>query len=334
MRVAVLGGGSCGTAVSILLAEGGNEVRLWERTDETACMMAKHRENLTRLKGVSIPPEVLISSDLEEVATDCEIAVFAVTSHGEREVARRLSSLAFEGRIVVTFDKGIENRTLKRMSQILTEELGPSGLEQVVVVSGPSHAEELCRHIPTTVVAASNDPGSARVVQQVFMSSTFRVYTNEDVIGVELGGALKNVIALASGMCDGLGFGDNTKGALITRGLVEITRLGVAMGARPATFSGLSGMGDLITTCISRYSRNRYVGEQIGAGRSLDEILREMVMVAEGVRTTRSAFGLSRKFDVEMPICEQVYRVLFEGVSPRAAVSSLMTRGAKPEIWE
>jgi glycerol-3-phosphate dehydrogenase (NAD(P)+) len=235
--------------------------------------------------------------------------------------------------IIVNLAKGIENDTLCRMSEVLKEEL-PSNLhDKIVTLSGPSHAEEVSRKIPTTVVVAGFQEGIAKKIQQTFMNPYFRVYTNSDIIGVELGGSLKNVIAIASGICDGMGLGDNSRGALITRGLAEITRLGEKLGAKRETFAGLSGLGDLVTTCISKYSRNRFVGEQIGKGKTLDQILKEMTMVAEGIKTTKSAYHLSIRYKVEMPITEQVYRVLFEDKQPQQAIAELMTRDPKSEIW-
>jgi glycerol-3-phosphate dehydrogenase (NAD(P)+) len=235
--------------------------------------------------------------------------------------------------VIVSAIKGIENETHKRMSEILREEL-PSAVEhRIATLSGPSHAEEVSRDIPTSVVAASDGQGVAEYVQDIFMSPRFRVYTNLDMIGVELAGALKNIIAIAAGICDGLGFGDNTKGALLTRGLTEITRLGVAMGASVHTFSGLAGIGDLITTCMSRHSRNRYVGMEIGKGKSLTRIQEEMVMVAEGVMTTKAGYSLSTAQGIEMPITNEVYAVLFENKDPAQAVEDLMTRTAKAETW-
>ncbi|HID96451.1 MAG TPA: NAD(P)H-dependent glycerol-3-phosphate dehydrogenase [Candidatus Latescibacteria bacterium] len=340
MNIAVIGAGGWGTTLAILLHENGNLVRLWEFDPGYARQMVKTRHNPAFLPGVRIPEEILISSDMAEVLSGSNMVVFAVPSEFMRDVAKKAApcfaedaGLACEvSPLVVSVAKGIENETLRRMSEVLAEEL-PVKPDQIVALSGPSHAEEVSRKIPTTVVAASSSLEFAGKVQSTFMTSTLRVYTNRDIVGVELGGSLKNVIALAAGICDGLGFGDNTKGALITRGLAEITRLGVAMGADPLTFAGLSGMGDLITTCISRHSRNRYVGEQIGQGRRLNEILAGMKMVAEGVRTTRSAFQLSRKMGVEMPITEKVYRVLFQNEDPKIAVAELMTREAKPEVW-
>jgi len=332
MQISVLVGGSWGTTLAILLAENGHQVSLWQFDSHLAEIMTNTRENPGFLPGIRIPEDILISSSLKKILVKPEIIVFVVPSHFLRETARKVATIIPKPKLIVSGTKGIETGSFKRMSEVLKEELSLS-YEQIVVLSGPSHAEEVSRKIPTTVVAASRNLAAAREVQQIFMSPTFRVYTNDDPIGVELGGALKNVIALAAGICDGLGLGDNTKGALMTRGLAEITRLGKAMGADPTTFAGLSGVGDLITTCISQHSRNRYVGEQLGKGRKLKEILKEMVQVAEGVNTTWSAFRLAQKFGVEMPITAQVYEILFKGKNPKEATFDLMMRKAKPETW-
>ena len=331
MNVSVLLGGCWGTALAIVLSENGHRTALWQFFPELAHRMASTRENPDALPGVHIPESILISPSLETVLEDCDMIVFALPSEHLRKTVQMVAQVGPEPRIAVSGIKSIEPQTFKRMSEIVIEELGLSP-NQVVALSGPSHAEEVSQHIPTTVVAACPDLETARMVQSAFMTPTFRVYTNEDVVGVELGGSLKNVVALAAGICDGLGFGDNTKGALITRGLAEISRLGKAMGARGSSFAGLSGLGDLVTTCISRHSRNRYVGEQLGKGKPLAEVLEGMVQVAEGVRTTESAFGLSQKLGVEMPIINQVYDILYLGKDPKDAVREVMNRGLKPEL--
>lgn len=333
MRIGVIGAGGWGTALAILLLDNGHEVALWQFDPMVAEEMRTQRQNRLFLPGVSIPDGILISSILEEVIPGRDLLVFAVPSQFMRSVARRVGSLKGTVPLVISGTKGIEHGTLKRMSEVLIEELSGLTLEHFAALSGPSHAEEVARRMPTTVVAASVSQNAAETVQQAFMAPYFRVYTSPDVIGIELGGALKNIIALAAGICDGLGLGDNAKGALLTRGLAEITRLGLCMGARAETFAGLSGMGDLVTTCISRHSRNRFVGEEIGKGRRLDDVLSTMVMVAEGIQTTRSAYHLSRRLDVEMPITERVYAVLFGGYDPGKGVRDLMTRDAKPEVW-
>lgn len=334
LRVGIIGAGGWGTALAILLHGNGHQVRMWEFRPEVAKELAIRRENRQLLPGVRIPEAILITADLEQVALEAELVVVAVPSHTMREVARRLRPLpAMATAPVVSATKGIENGSLMRMTEVLLEEIPQLDANRLVALSGPSHAEEVSRGISTAVVCACPCEEGARVAQRTFMSKTFRVYTSADVIGVELGGALKNVIAIAAGICDGAGFGDNTKAALQPRGLVEIVRLGVKLGANPLTFAGLTGMGDLIVTCMSKYSRNRYLGEQIGKGRTLEQVLGEMVMVAEGVRTTRSAYELSRRHNVEMPITQEVYRILFEGKDPRTALEDLMTRDAKTEAW-
>lgn len=332
IRITVLGGGSWGTALAVLLASKGHSVALWEFFAERADAMRGCRENKPMLPGISIPEEVLVTSDIEEACSGSEHLLLVVPSHALRQTAESLVKHGVGPLPVTIATKGIEEATLRRMSEVAAEALG-AGAGAICVLVGPSHAEEVSRGIPTTVVASSADPRQAEAVQEIFMTPTFRVYTNSDVTGVEVGVSLKNVVAIAAGMCDGLGFGDNTKGALLTRGLAEITRLGVRMGARQETFSGLAGIGDLVTTCISRHSRNRYVGEQMARGKTLDEVLAGMVMVAEGVRTTRSAVALASKFDVEMPIAREVYEILFKGKAARQAMKDLMLRGRKPEIW-
>ncbi len=331
--VAILGAGSWGLALSLLLNHKGLHVGVWESDPNASALLAKERERAEKLPGVKIPPEVEINSSLKKIIEGKEYIVFALPSHCLRDVARKLKGLLPPGPILISGTKGIENESLMTMSQILEDELRvPS--KRIAVLSGPSHAEEVARGIPTTVVSASQSLATAQKVQELFFTPNFRVYTNPDVLGVELGGALKNIIAIATGICDGLGLGDNTKGALLTRGLAEMVRLGKRMGANPVTFSGLSGVGDLITTCTSRFSRNRFVGEKIGKGEKLNEILGEMTMVAEGVKTTGSAYNLSHKYGVEMPITEQMYEVLFKGKEPKVALLELMSREPKAEIWD
>ncbi|MBN2009928.1 NAD(P)H-dependent glycerol-3-phosphate dehydrogenase [candidate division KSB1 bacterium] len=331
-KVAVLGAGSWGTALALVLQANGNNVTMWEFRPEAAERLKTEHENKEFLPGVPIPSEIYITGDLIETCTNKDILVVAVPSHVVRSVAEKIDKISMENPpIVVNVAKGIENDSLMRMSEVLKSTIHWMTDELEVTLSGPSHAEEVSRKIPTAVVVAGNSGRSAEVVQQAFMNEYFRVYTNDDVIGVELGGALKNIIAIAAGICDGAGFGDNTKAALQPRGLAEIARLGTALGAKPVTFAGLSGMGDLIVTCMSRHSRNRFVGEQIGKGRKLPDILKDMVMVAEGVRTTKSAYELSKKVGVDMPITEQVYLSLFEDKDPFQALQELMTRDPKKE---
>jgi glycerol-3-phosphate dehydrogenase (NAD(P)+) len=327
--ITVLGAGSWGVTLAQLLAEKGNRVRVWCFLDEEAEMLESERERSDILPGVKLPENVSISTDAAATADGAEIVLFVVPSFGVRATAERIKETIHPDALVVSAAKGIEEGTYKRMTEVLELELGKT--RGVAALSGPSHAEEVSRKMPTTVTVASTDEAAAANLQELFMTPYFRVYTNDDVIGVEMGAALKNVIAIASGVADGLGFGDNSKGALLTRGLAEIKRLGVDMGARPETFAGLSGLGDLITTCMSRHSRNRYVGEKLGRGEKLDDIIAGMKMVAEGVKTTRTARELARTREVEMPITEEMYNVMFEGKDPRETVNDLMTREAKAE---
>ncbi|MBD3367880.1 MAG: NAD(P)H-dependent glycerol-3-phosphate dehydrogenase [Candidatus Eisenbacteria bacterium] len=330
--IAVLGAGSWGTTLGLVLHGNGHEVTFWEFDQDQVERLERDRENAKFLPGVPIPRDIRITGDIGTCLDGCEAAVFAVPSHAVRDVAGRAGEHIEPGTTVVNVAKGIENETLMRMSEVLSEVLDRPGSRAIASLVGPSHAEEVSRGLPTTIVSSALDEGTAVRVRELFMMETLRVYTNTDLVGVELGGSLKNIIAIAAGICDGLGYGDNTKGALLTRGLAELTRLGVALGGRPETFAGLSGMGDLITTCISRHSRNRYVGEAIAGGRALDEILEDMVMVAEGVRTTRSANELADREGIEMPIAFEMGRVLFDGDNPREAIVRLMVREPKSEI--
>lgn len=325
MTIQVIGAGSWGLALARLLSRNGHSVRLWCREEDGPDTLRETRRSPHFLPGISLPEQVDVSRD---VHPDPDLVVLVVPSHAMRAVA---GSFTFSPRTIrVNVAKGIENDTLMCMHEVIRDVCAPC---TVVTLSGPSHAEEVARDLPASVVAASEEPIACELVQGAFGCQTFRVYTSPDIIGVELGGSLKNVIAIAAGVCDGFGLGDNAKAALITRGLAEMARLGVALGADPMTFAGLSGMGDLIVTCESRHSRNRGLGEKIAAGQSLEDILASSPMVAEGVRTARSALALARKYGVEMPITEQVYRVLYEGADAREAVSALMVRDAKPERW-
>ncbi len=330
MNVAVLGAGSWGTTLAVHLANKGESVRLWEVSQELAQALIRQGENVKFLPSIRIPESISISSSLDEVIGETEVIVIAVPSHVMREVVKKVAGIRL-GVSVISVVKGIEDGSLMRMSEVIREELPES---KICVLSGPSHAEEVSRGIPTTVVVSSRDSGMAGNVQKLFMTENFRVYTNPDLVGVELGGALKNIIAIAAGISDGLGFGDNTKAALLTRGLAEITRLGVAMGANAGTFSGLSGMGDLITTCASPYSRNRKLGELVARGRAADKALSEVGQVAEGFRTTGCAHKLAGIHKVDVPITEQVHAVLFNGKDARSAASDLMLRAPRAELEE
>ncbi|MFA4885215.1 MAG: NAD(P)H-dependent glycerol-3-phosphate dehydrogenase [Desulfotomaculaceae bacterium] len=333
-RIGILGAGSWATAISVLLAQKGFSVKMWSILPEQADEINKTRENSGYLPGVTIPPGVEVLLDLEQTLKDADTVVFGVPSHAFRQVVRQSMPYLPGGAVLVNVAKGIEEDSLCRLSQVLAQEAGRDMLERFVVLSGPSHAEEVGRFVPTAVVASSSCLSSAQYVQDLFMCQYFRVYTNPDVTGIELGGALKNIIAMGTGIADGLGYGDNTKAALMTRGLAEISRLGFSMGANPLTFAGLAGVGDLIVTCTSMHSRNRRAGIAIGRGKSLDEALAEVKMVVEGVRTTRAAYSLARRYGVEMPITDHIYRVLDEGLSPDIAVNNLMTRSKTHEMEE
>lgn len=330
-RAAVIGLGSWGSALAILLERNGCAVRAWEYDGTLVAAYAAGRRDPAFLPGLVFPESLEIRGELAPVVRDADVVVLAVPSHALRGLLPKLGPHLPAGAILVDVAKGIEQLSLRTPSGVVEELLPGRDPELYVCLSGPSHAEEVSRGVPTAVVAAGRGEEACRFVQETFSDETFRVYTNDDLVGVELGGALKNVVALAAGMCDGLGYGDNTKGALMTRGMVEIARLGTALGGRPETFWGLAGMGDLITTCSSRHSRNRYVGEQIGLGRSLEQVLAGMEMVAEGVRTTESAWRLARRENVPMPIVGAVHRILFEDGDPRAEVTRLMTRSLKAE---
>ncbi|MCL4511310.1 MAG: NAD(P)H-dependent glycerol-3-phosphate dehydrogenase [Bacteroidetes bacterium] len=331
MNVTVLGAGGWGTALSILLHDNAAKTTLWAYKKEYAEELSRLRENRTYLHGVTIPGEIEITADIEKAVDSADVVVASIPSQYLREQLKKIADFDFHKKLFVNTAKGIEASTLLTMSEVVQATLKKCPIENYVVLSGPSHAEEVSRRMPTAIVAASHHKKSAELVQKTFMNKYFRVYLNRDVKGVELCGALKNVIALAAGMSDGAGYGDNTKAALMTRGMVEITRLGETLGAHHKTFSGLAGMGDLIVTCMSRYSRNRFVGEQVAAGRKLEEVLDEIKMVAEGVPTAKAANQLAEKYGVEMPIMEQVYNVLFNGKDPQVAVRDLMMRPAKDE---
>ena len=327
-NVAVYGAGSWGSALAVLLANAGHQVALIGRHPDEMEIMRKNHENSRYLPGVVLPPTLLPTTDL--VLLNADLVVFSVPSHSVREAARMVRPYLRPGCIVVNTAKGMEEGTYLRLSEVLAEELPQN---PIAVLSGPSHAEEVGRDMPTTVVVAS-DVGTAEAVQDLMMTPKFRIYTNPDVIGVELGGALKNVIALCTGIAEGLGFGDNTKAALMTRGLAEIARLGVALGGHPLTFAGLSGVGDLIVTCTSPHSRNRRAGVALGQGKPLETVLRDVGMVVEGVRATSIAYQLSVVKHIPMPITEQAYKVLFERADPKVAVADLMLRGKRHELEE
>lgn len=329
----MFGAGSWGTALSVSLAQAGRAVTLWARRPEATATMRQTRHNPTYLPDVVIPPSVHITSDIEEAATSADIWVVATPSQAVRSLAEQVQQYARPGLTVVSLAKGIENQTLKTTTDVLTDVLTGVPSSHIGVLYGPSHAEEVAEGKPTTIVAAAPSMDVAERIQSVFMTDRLRVYVNTDVVGVEIGGSVKNVLAIAAGICDGVGYGDNAKAAIITRGIAEIRRLGLAMGARASTFAGLAGIGDLVVTCTSTHSRNRFLGEQIGKGKTLEEIESTMSMVAEGVRTTESVRDLARHHRIEMPITEAVYAILFDHKNPDEAVNELMTRSAKRENW-
>jgi len=328
MKIAVIGSGSWGCAVSILLAKKGYDVYLWSWQKEESDRLNRDRENKLVLPGKKFPDNITCTNDAELCVKDAELIVTVVPSPATRTTAKELAPFVREGQILVNLSKGLEDDTLLRLSQVYSEEIPQA---TIAVMSGPSHAEEVSEFVPTTNVVASSNINVCKFIQNIFMTDTFRVYTGSDVIGTEIGGALKNVIALCAGICDGVGHGDNTKAALMTRGLAEITRLGVKMGAKPETFAGLSGIGDLIVTCTSMHSRNRRAGILLGKGYSLEDTLNEVQMVVEGVNTVGAAYNLSKKYEVEMPITAESYKILFEGKDPKQAVIDLMTRSKTSE---
>ena len=332
-NVAVIGAGSWGTALAISLAKGGHHVSLWARREDAARLMSEERHNPTYLPDAIIPDSVHVTHDLAEAIHGATIWLIATPSQTVRQVAKDLDSYLTPDVVVVSVAKGIENGTLLTTSCVLHDAFSDLPRDRIAVLYGPSHAEEVASECPTTVVAASTNRETAKRVQRTFMTCHLRVYVNHDMRGVEIAGSVKNVLAIAAGISDGVGFGDNAKAAILTRGLAEIKRLGVAMGADPSTFAGLAGIGDMVVTCMSTLSRNRNLGYELGKGKSLERVQSEMTMVAEGVRTTASVVELAKKYEVEMPITEAVYRILFENEPPREAVSTLMMRTAKQEAW-
>ncbi len=331
MKISVLGAGGWGTTLAVLLHYNGHKVTLWEYKKNYAKTLQKKRENEIYLPGIEIPKGINITHDLDESTIDQNMIVLAVPSQFLRSVISEVNPNEVKDSIFVSVAKGIENSSLLTMSQMIQEVIPTLDDQQIGVLSGPSHAEEVSKRIPTAVVAASHSETTSKSIQAAFITSYFRVYGSTDVLGVELGGAFKNVIAIGAGIIDGAKFGDNTKAAIMTRGVAEIARLGTAIGANPDTFAGLSGMGDLIVTCMSKHSRNRFVGEQIGAGKKLKQVLKSMNMVAEGVQTSRSASQLAKKYEVETPITDEVYQILFEDKDPVKATTDLMTRDMKME---
>ncbi|HYO46583.1 MAG TPA: NAD(P)H-dependent glycerol-3-phosphate dehydrogenase [Gemmatimonadota bacterium] len=331
---AVVGGGSWGTALAKVLASKGQAVRLWVRDPDLARTIERCRENPRYLAGVRLDGPIRATSDLEDALTGTSLVVSALPSHVVRSVIAEAAPHITQEAIIVSASKGIEEGSLKRMTEVLGDVLGRGSASRLAVLSGPSFAAEVCRGAPTAVTVAAEDPEVADAVREAFFASRFRVYTSDDVVGVELGGAVKNVVAIATGIADGLEYGHNARAALITRGLAEISRLGTALGGQRLTFMGLAGLGDLVLTCTSELSRNRTVGLRLGRGEVLETILAEMRQVAEGVRSTRSVRDLAARIEVEMPIVEQVYEMLYHAKSPQVVVEELMTRESKPEFQQ
>lgn len=331
-KVAVLGAGSWGTALAVVLADNHHQVRLWGHRQEHIEKVNLTKENEKYLPGITLPENIEGTTSLLDAIDSAEAIVLAVPTKAIREVLKSIRQALQKDQMIVHVSKGIEPDSLLRISEMIEEELENYSYQDIVVLSGPSHAEEVSRRMPTTVTATSSNMEAAEFVQDLFINKNFRVYTNPDVIGVELGGALKNIIALGAGISDGLQFGDNAKAALITRGLAEITRLGTKMGANPLTFSGLTGIGDLIVTCTSAHSRNWRAGNMLGKGYKLDEVLTNMGMVVEGVRTTKAAYQLGKREDVEMPITNALYDLLFEEKNPKEVVENLMGRVRRHEM--
>jgi len=327
MKATVIGDGGWGTALALVLERNGHEVTVWGPFQDYLEEIKLFGENVTYLPGVKVPASIEWTHDHESAVKDADLVVLVVPSRFYKPVVESFKPFLSPDTLVVSATKGLDEQTHERMSEVAEEILG----HPVAVLSGPSHAEEVARGVPCAVAIAAADHAAAAQIQQFFVNDTFRVYTLDDVVGVELGGALKNVIAIAAGMGDGMGFGDNSKAALMTRGLAEITRLGIALGAKPETFSGLSGIGDLMVTCMSRHSRNRGVGERLGKGESLEEIMASMKMVAEGVWNCQAAKELAEQHGIPVPITEQVNAVVHEGKDPRQAVMDLMARTPKPE---
>ena len=333
-RIGVVGAGSWGTALADLIANKGFDIQLWAYEPEVVEQIQNDRENQFFLPGFKLSDNITASNDLKSVVADKDLVLIVVPSHVMRDTTREMAENIAPETIVVSASKGIENKTHLTMSGVIKENLSELSDQQLAVISGPSFAKEVVQQMPTVVTVASKEPQTAGLVQNIFATPYFRVYSADDMLGVELGGSVKNVIAIAAGVVDGLGLGLNTRAALITRGMTEIRRLGVKLGANPRTFTGLAGFGDLVLTCTGALSRNHTVGKKIGEGKKLKEILAEMRMVAEGVKTAKSVYNLSRKVGVDMPISQEMYRILYEDLSPKEAVYRLMTRDLKRELDE
>ncbi len=331
-RIGIVGTGGWGTTLAVMLARQGHMVCLWARTAGESQRLRAARENRPFLPGVILPHNLAITHSLEEALTSCRMLMLVVPAQCMRENVRRVRPYLEKDTVILSAAKGLETDTALRMSEVIAEELASESDEHICVLSGPNLSREIAVGLPAATVIAARDASVAEFAQRLIMTPLFRVYTHDDVVGVELGGALKNIIALGAGAADQFGYGDNAKSVYMTRGLAEITRLGVAAGANPLTFAGLAGIGDLVCTCASRHSRNHYVGEELAKGRSLADIQASMQMVAEGVDTTKAAVKLARRYGVEMPITEAIYQVLFEGKDPRLVVKEMMLRGPKREF--
>ena len=329
--ISIIGAGSWGIALAVLLHKNGHHVTVWSVIEAEIRMLQKEREHKDKLPGVKLPEDMVFTTDLEQAVKGAEVLVLAVPSPYTRSTSHSMASLVKEGQVIVNVAKGIEESTLMTLSQIIEEEIPQA---DVAVMSGPSHAEEVGRGVPTTIVVGAASKDTAEYIQTLFMNEVFRVYVSPDILGMELGGSLKNVVALAAGIADGLGYGDNTKAALITRGITEIARLGTAMGGKFETFCGLTGIGDLIVTCASMHSRNRRAGILIGQGKTCQEAMAEVNMVVEGVHSAKAAMKLAEKYNVQLPIIQQVNAVLFEGKSADQAVKELMLRDKKIEVFD
>lgn len=330
-KISIIGAGSWGTALALLLHGNGHKVTVWSLIEDEIKMLKEKHEHVDKLPGIKLPEDMVFTSDDEEAVKDADLLVFAVPSPFVRSTANRFATKIPDGQIIVNVAKGIEESTLNTLSEVIESEIPKAN---VAVLSGPSHAEEVGKGLPTTCVVGAGDKKTAEFIQDIFMSPVFRVYISPDVLGIELGGSIKNVIALAAGIADGLGYGDNTKAALITRGIAEISRLGVAMGGSRETFGGLSGIGDLIVTCASVHSRNRKAGMLIGQGYTMEEATKEVKMVVEGIYSAKAAKKLAEKYQISMPITEQVNAVLFEGKKADDAVKELMIRDRQTECFD
>jgi len=333
VKVAILGAGSWGTALSMVLARAGHTIRIWARESEIAYHINNFHENSIYLTGVTLADTIVSDTEIKDCLQDAELVVFAIPSHAMREIAEQAKPHLRGNEVIVNVAKGIENDTFMTMSQVLVEVLDGKIIEDHIgTLSGPSHAEEVSKFKPTVVAAAAYSRSTAHLIQKTFMTPMFRVYVNHDILGVEIAGSVKNIIAIDAGIIDGLDLGDNSKAALLTRGLSEMRRLGTRLGASTDTFSGLAGLGDLIVTCTSQHSRNRHVGYHLGKGEKLDDIISHMKMIAEGVKTTQSVYFWAKELNVEMPLTNTTYQILFENMDPKDAVYELMTRNPKEEI--